>query len=641
MNDAAANQQIQKGLALFNEAKYQEALPFFEKALSFNPKSVHGWNCKGACFYGLARYMEAIECYDKALGLDSKDEYALSNKFLSLLEVGKLLGNDYSGSFKERADRFEKALSFLQQALKIKPKDKNVLYQVGMVYSHQSKYEEAIKYLDMAIAIDPKFVDAWRYKGCFLGNKGENKEASKCFDHILKELDPNDEDVLSRKLNELEYGEKKYEEAIEFCSRLTVIYPTNKDYRFRLANLYFCLSRFEKATKHIRDAIKLDKNFVWAWLLKGRILYMREELDKAIECFDQVIALGSAPGLEENSWEKNYSGRAWAYKICILTEQGKLTLIEDIFRKEIAVNKSATEWQFRAVAFYHPEEEIHEKEKKAYRNPQHAIRCMLQASALDSNNILYLANLGDWFKELGDNLQALEYLDKIPLVVQSSPDPFQLSTLRRGLQTRAEIKINLNKPESAIKDLEFIIKLIPELHPDKEAASKEVEKIKKKIREAESLSQEKSKKDEFTEKLAELRSLRKASKTSLSELNRAYQELEVKALGLKSAYFYTERGDFYFETAEVEKNTIRRNTLYQNALQDFNRALNFDPFLDGAPEKIETIESKLKSNNIVGKSTQILLPAPKEQPLKREELTSEQLEELEKMKAQLKREKGL
>jgi hypothetical protein len=75
--------------------------------------------------------------------------------------------------------------------------------------------------------------------------------------------------------------------------------------------------------------------------------------------------------------------------------------------------------------------------------------------------------------------------------------------------------------------------------------------------------------------------------------------------------------------------------------------MSYDPFLEGIPERIEAIETKLKNPQKFGESSQIIhkpaasVPAPKDLPLKREDLTPEQLQELEAMKAQLKKEKGL
>ncbi len=132
---------------------------------------------------------------------------------------------------------------------------------------------------------------------------------------------------------------------------------------------------------------------------------------------------------------------------------------------------------------------------------------------------------------------------------------------------------------------------------------------------------------------------------SLSEVNKEYQEFEKEALQLKSTNFYISRGQFYFESAENEMSSTRKEILYQNALQDYKKALNYDPFLEGIPDEIDKIQALLKGNSSQGGNhgffatvaTNVALnQKPKEQSMPtRDNLTAEQLQELEKIKTQL------
>lgn len=98
----------------------------------------------------------------------------------------------------------------------------------------------------------------------------------------------------------------------------------------------------------------------------------------------------------------------------------------------------------------------------------------------------------------------------------------------------------------------------------------------------------------FSRQLKELEHDIIHSNLSLSELNKRFQKLENEALQIKSVDFYLLRAHFYDVSAQHDKSKVRQETLYRKALQDYHQALNIDPFVDEAPEKIEEIEELLQ-----------------------------------------------
>lgn len=87
------------------------------------------------------------------------------------------------------------------------------------------------------------------------------------------------------------------------------------------------------------------------------------------------------------------------------------------------------------------------------------------------------------------------------------------------------------------------------------------------------------------------------SNLSLSELNKRFQELGNQAAQSKSIDFYLLRARFYDVSAQHEKARVRQEALYKKALQDYHQAIDFDPFVEEAPERVEEIESILKSTS--------------------------------------------
>ncbi len=77
-----ANQEAwnQKGLALMNLGKYQEALNSYDQATKSTVRNAEIWNNKGLAYAALGRYQDALQSFNKALGLKPDFADALKNK---------------------------------------------------------------------------------------------------------------------------------------------------------------------------------------------------------------------------------------------------------------------------------------------------------------------------------------------------------------------------------------------------------------------------------------------------------------------------------------------------------------------------------------------------------------------------------
>lgn len=127
---------INKGDTLFNMEKYEDAIFYYEKALSITQKNSNIWNSKGLALYELERYQSAIECYNKALS--------------------------------------------------ISPNDCDILLNKGLALNEQGKYFEAIKCYDIALQIAPGDIDIWKNKAKALDNLGKHDEAKECYAKVAE-----------------------------------------------------------------------------------------------------------------------------------------------------------------------------------------------------------------------------------------------------------------------------------------------------------------------------------------------------------------------------------------------------------------------------------------------------------------------
>ena len=91
---APANAEVlaNRGAALRQLGRYDEALADYDRALAIAPGSAEAHNNRGVTLAALARWREARECYDRALQLAPGFDRARFNRALARLTLGDLAG---------------------------------------------------------------------------------------------------------------------------------------------------------------------------------------------------------------------------------------------------------------------------------------------------------------------------------------------------------------------------------------------------------------------------------------------------------------------------------------------------------------------------------------------------------------------
>ncbi|HPZ10602.1 MAG TPA: tetratricopeptide repeat protein, partial [Candidatus Eremiobacteraeota bacterium] len=92
----------------------------------------------------------------------------------------------------------EKAIVCYKETIKINPKHKEALLDLGFILSRQEKYEDALTFYDGALEIDSENTYTLNNKGFALYRLGKYKEVIACYDKVLQ-LDPGDITAINNK----------------------------------------------------------------------------------------------------------------------------------------------------------------------------------------------------------------------------------------------------------------------------------------------------------------------------------------------------------------------------------------------------------------------------------------------------------
>ncbi len=120
-----------KGKILMDQVKYEEAIPWFLKAVEKNPRFATGYNNLSWAYNNLHLYKLGVDYANKALALEPNDYHANANK-----------GNALFG-----LKNYSEAIKFFDIALKADSKGYLAYWGKGLCYYRQEDYQKAIEFM--------------------------------------------------------------------------------------------------------------------------------------------------------------------------------------------------------------------------------------------------------------------------------------------------------------------------------------------------------------------------------------------------------------------------------------------------------------------------------------------------------------
>jgi len=138
ISDAQALVLYEKGLKLYYQRQFPEALDLFNQALQIDALCYEALNAKGATLAFQGHYDQGLALIQQALNLNSSYVYANFNQGLAY----------------ELAGRWDESIAAYQRALQIDNQDTWSYYGIASIYGRQGNVDKVLEYLKLAIALD-------------------------------------------------------------------------------------------------------------------------------------------------------------------------------------------------------------------------------------------------------------------------------------------------------------------------------------------------------------------------------------------------------------------------------------------------------------------------------------------------------
>lgn len=162
-----------KGMKLFREAKWEEAVQEFSRAITEDPSNPVFYFYRGLSQENNGRIDDALADYQKAIEL--KPDF--------------ILPYSRSGKILARQQDQEKAGEFYQKAVELGDQDITTLYNYGVVLINLGRSPEAQSIFERLISLDTDYADAYYHLGIIAIGQGNAAKAKELLQKFL-ELDP-------------------------------------------------------------------------------------------------------------------------------------------------------------------------------------------------------------------------------------------------------------------------------------------------------------------------------------------------------------------------------------------------------------------------------------------------------------------
>lgn len=201
------DKNMEQGLKLMNERRYEEAARAFDQAIERDPVNPVGYTNFGNLLIAVQQPERSLAFFEKALQLDPEFasaafgygnalfELAKYKEAMAWFEKARKAGLDDGDVFYMiglcclQLEQSGRALAAFQRAVELNASDTEARFQYGLILAKLGQIEAAEKQLGQVLKDDGpggRHADAYYNLGVIAMYKDDAKEASRCFEEALK-----------------------------------------------------------------------------------------------------------------------------------------------------------------------------------------------------------------------------------------------------------------------------------------------------------------------------------------------------------------------------------------------------------------------------------------------------------------------
>jgi tetratricopeptide (TPR) repeat protein len=288
------------------------------------------------------------------------------------------------------AGNFKTAELYLNQAIKLDPKNTHAHRFLGIAFAQQGQWEKALDCFKRSIKADPKNAIAYSNIGNVFLELKQYSEAIGYYEKAIS-LNPGDAEVWSNKGNALA-ALKRYDQALVDYDKALALNPQYAEAWSNKGNTLSKLKRYDDALSNYDTALTLNPQYPEAWSNKGNALNDLKQYKDALSAYQNALSINP-----------NYA-EAWSNAGNSLTELGEYEGALSAYNKAIGLNPQYAEaWSNKSNLL-----SLLKQFKEAITCCRHALEIDKSYVPAWSNQAAYLAELDEYQPALISANKAIE-----------------------------------------------------------------------------------------------------------------------------------------------------------------------------------------------------------------------------------------
>lgn len=293
--EAKARLNNRIGNLFFEVNDYLNAIPYYKKAISYEPK-IPIYHCNLGRAYGnliVSDYKKMLRYCKKAVTL--RNSYSDG-------DLGLDYYYEYLAEAHFMAGKLEEFLQIFETDAVLKKHERASVYnRIGRLYQSENKVAESIGYFEKAVYFDP-------HNPVYLSNTGlaysSLEKWPEAEEAIKKAIQSDPENALYlNDLGNIYYRDNRFAEAADCYKKVIALKPDIAVYHSNLGLACTNLGLYTEAEDAILNAIKLDPvNSLYQNDL-GNIYYRNNDFEKAIQCYSLAITFDPANDIYKSNLE--------------------------------------------------------------------------------------------------------------------------------------------------------------------------------------------------------------------------------------------------------------------------------------------------------------------------------------------------
>lgn len=311
----------------------------------------------------------------------------------------------------------QNAKRICEEILVKNPKNGEILYFLGVIYSQLKQHDPAIKFLKESLEFFPDNADAYHLLGMSYQQQEQIDEAIECYRKTIK-YNPNYAEAYNNLANALK-EKNNVEEAIVYYKKAIDLQPALAIAHYNLGFAYEIKRDYDEALASYKKALKFDPNNYTLYQRLGMIYREKGQSEEAMKWYQKAeMNLKELLGATPNDFSVYMSlGH-------ILCDQEKIGEAVDCYRKALVLEPNSEEAYYSMGDTLHETGQIDEAiecfQKAIDLNPEfsdaynnlgillrykerfnEALECFRKALKYNTKSFRALNNLGNFLSEQG------------------------------------------------------------------------------------------------------------------------------------------------------------------------------------------------------------------------------------------------